>query len=222
MTKLLTNVFFAALTSALLAPATAQNLDSHVTQDPNAGLAIYDFHFNGPPRGVGYLLFSLRQSPGPLQFPGIYGGLMIDPLYVAPYGFTPLDGLGQGGLQLLARWPVANGLPLFAQGVMLDQASQLAFTNFTCSAIFDVNVPLAAGMGVAADYVRGNINVNITGGPANGNVTVWVNGGQKATGMLVLGANGSGSISVPVPGGMQRGDQVTILVNGQPVRTWRH
>lgn len=66
---------------------------------------------------------------------------------------------------------------------------------------------------------NGNVTVNFGTGPASANVTILVNGGQKAQGFLILGPNGQGSTTVPLPGGIVRGDTVTVLVNGCRSRT---
>ncbi|MCA8953026.1 MAG: hypothetical protein KDE27_26175 [Planctomycetes bacterium] len=221
MTKLPTSTLFAALTTVFAASTAAQSLDGTVVTDPQANTATYTFHVDGPPLGQSVLFTSLRQGI-PLQFPGLYGALLVDPNWVVPLTTLSLDGAGQGTWSMQAPWQFANGLPLFTQAFAIDQQQNLAFTNFVGNVAFDVNLPFVFGMGVSSDYVGGNLDVMIENGPAGGNVTVWVNGGQKATGMLVLDGNGNGTVTTPVPGGMQRGDTVTILVNGQPVRTWQH
>lgn len=211
-----------AALAALAAPATAQELTAGVVRNPNDTVT-YTIDLQGPPRGLGFTLVSLLQSPQPIQIPGIWNALLVDPTLGAPLHTVPFNALGQARDQLVAPLAVANGLPVFSQAVMLDPVGQLAFADFGLGVFFaPPPLPMVPNMGIASDYNNGNINVNITRGPGGGNVTVWVNGGQKATGMLVLQPDGSGSITVPVPGGMQRGDNVTILVNGQPVQTWNH
>ena len=53
-------------------------------------------------------------------------------------------------------------------------------------------------------------------------MTILVNGGQKAQVFLILGPNGQGTNTLPVPGGMEPGDTVTVLVNGVPVTNYVH
>lgn len=210
---------FALATLLATAAAPAQDLDGQVVRDPNAGLATYTFQFDGPPRGCAYLFVSPWLLPSPFQVGGIHNPLFINPILGLPPFGAALDAAGQGGLQFVLPMSVADGLVMQSQALMIEAtpAAQLAFTPFIANVI-----ATPPGMSLAADYVRGNINVRFAQGPAGGNVTVWVNGGQKATGRFILGANGQGGTSVPVPGGLESGDRVTILVDGQPVREWTH
>lgn len=203
----------------------AQDLDAQVVQDPNAGLAIYTATVQGPPGGLAFPFVSFLQT-NPIPFPNVFGNLLIDPGLSLNLPFLSLNNQGLGALNIQGPFAVTNGLPLFFQAVVVDpwNNNQLAFTDFGCAVprfVQPANPALPPAM-FQTKYNNGVLRVDFTLGPPNANITVWVNGGQKATGYLVLDANGQGSVQVQIPGGMQHGDDVQVLVNGTPMLNYNH
>lgn len=209
---------------ALGAAMPAQDLDAHVTMDPNAGTANYGFQIQGPQNGLALPVLSLRLGP-PLQFPGLLGTFDLDPLFLVSMPLLPLSPSGFGLGQLTLPLPLCNQLPLMMQAVVVDPQhnNQLAFCDFGVSCpVFQPANPNLPAVVAAVAFNNGQVTAQFSTGPAGANVTILVNGGQKAQGFLILGPNGQGSTSVPVPGGIQRGDIVTVLVNGVPVSNLTH
>ena len=207
-----------ALTS-LTAVVAAQDLNAGVTVNPAAGTATYNFQIQGPPNGLALPAVSLRLGP-PLQFPGLLGTLDLDPFFLIslPLLPLPLSGFGQG--QFTVPLPICNQLPLMMQAVVIDPLhnNQIAFSDAgaACPVVQPANPNMPAVVMVSG-VNNGQVTVNFAAGPGGANVMILVNGGQKAQGFLILGPGGQGSTTVPVPGGIQPGDTVTVLVNGVPV-----
>lgn len=212
---------FAAILSQGIA---AQELEAEVVQDPNAGLAIYTATVQGPPGGLCFPFVSFGQIH-PQLYPNVFGNLLIDPNLSLTLPFLPLTNQGLGTSTVQGPITLTNHLPLFFQAVVVDlmNANQLAFTDFGVAVPrfqpANPNLPAAV---FQSKYNNGVLRVDFSTAPANANITVWVNGGQKASGMVVLDGNGQGTISVPVPGGMQPNDNVQVLVNGTPMINYNH
>jgi len=230
MTKFSICKLFPAAAFLSASIAAAQTLDADVVTDPNAGTCTYTIDLWGPPSGTSLFVASLLQAP-PFQLPGIWGEFEIDDTLMVPIGLVPLNPAGQGQAQVNGPAGLANELPLFFQALVIDNQQQLAFPNFAM-AVPAAAPPPAGPVGPAAPpaFISGTkyngatriMTTTFTLGPAGGNVTVLVNGGQKAQGFMVLNGAGQGQLNLPIPGGMTPGDNVTILINGQPVTSWNH
>jgi hypothetical protein len=211
------------LAATSLSAVRAQDLTATITVDPGTNTATYGFTVQGPANGWCFPAASLRLLPD-LQFPGVLGSLQIDPLLMFALPMLPLDPFGSGGLQFQVPLPLATQLPLMLQAAVIDPANnQIAFCDvgvvMPCFQPANPNLPAVA---LSTAYNDGNLTVTFATGPANANVTILVNGGQKAQAFLILGPNGQGTNTLPVPGGMERGDTVTVLVNGVPVTNYVH
>ena len=207
--KTLNTISFALAATLSAAPAAAQTLDCTIDADPMAGTAIYDFHLSGQPSAQAYLFASLGQGD-PWSIHGISGALLIDATLLVPIDTVQLDPTGNGDLPFSAPWSAANGLPLFAQAVMLDPSQQIAFTNFNCAMAAQVQVAGGLAASIIAQYnsTTGKYRLSVHDAPANCSFKLLVNGGQKATGTGMTDNNGNGNLEVAVPGGIQRGDTV--------------
>jgi hypothetical protein len=218
-----TNLFLRRASCLLVATslslaATTQDLQGSVTIDRNAGLATYRFDITGPPNGTGFTLASLLLAPQPIQIQPALNLLFLDPFLGGPLHILPLGPLGRGLDQLPVPLPIAQGLPVMMQAVVLEPgpAGRLAFTDLA------VAVPFTSGpsSGVAGSYNDGVYSVGFTGYGPGSPIEVSVNGGAPVTG--TIDGAGNGRIDVPMPGGPQRGDAITVKVNGVTVATWRH
>ncbi|NIB40364.1 PEP-CTERM sorting domain-containing protein [Pseudomaricurvus alkylphenolicus] len=104
---------------AMSLSVNAQELDAKVTQDPAAGLAIYDFHFQGPPRNSPYF-FLPHISPPPLPGSLIpWTGIFQDPVGGNPiFSFNfQLQSTSIGEFILSDGAPPPTGQPNIAPGV---------------------------------------------------------------------------------------------------------
>ncbi len=111
----------AVLTVVMAAGAVAQDFDAQVTRDPASNLAIYDFHFNGPPRGVAWLFVSPFLMEPPFPLPNNIGPLFLDPGTFFPVSpFLPLDQRGQGDYRLILPDNITDGLAIYCQPVFID------------------------------------------------------------------------------------------------------
>lgn len=218
MKPVLNTAFTTFLLAAIAADARAQTLTGCVQRDPQADLAIYTMDLQGPPNGTAFTLVSLRLGP-PLPVPGVHNALLIDPLLGGPLHVLPLDASGWCRDQLAVPMAIANNLPVAMQAVMVSPLNQLAFTNVAGAVPVRMAPPAPAAPRVEfnGSFSGPNYVLQILSGPPGANVTVLVNGGQTATGYLITGANGQGQITVPIPGGVQPGTGVTVLVDGVPV-----
>lgn len=110
-----------ALLAVLSAHSAAQDFDSQVTRDPERDLAIYDFHFAGPPRGHAWLFVSPFLMEPPLPLPGNVGPLFLDPGTLLPVSpFVPLDSRGQGKFRLILPDQATDAVAFYFQPVIID------------------------------------------------------------------------------------------------------
>lgn len=121
--RILTTSAGAMLAALILTnePVAAQDFDVQVQRDPKANMAIYDFHFQGPPRGHGWMFVSpLIQLP-PLPLPGNIGPLFLNPGAFFPV-LPPLQLDNQGQLQVPVPIPfgVLDDVPLVFQPAFID------------------------------------------------------------------------------------------------------
>lgn len=107
---------------SLGASAVAQDFTAKVEQDPRAGTAVYDFHFDGPPRGKVWLFASPLNLQPSLPLPP-FGPLFLDPGAFFPITpQLPLDAQGEGRFVLPLPQPLTNNIPFSFQPVFIDPA----------------------------------------------------------------------------------------------------
>jgi len=211
--------------------ASAQELTADVIRDPVADLATYTVTVQAPVGSDAFLFGSFYLSASPVQFPGVFNPLMIDPFVAVTIdGFIPVlpTGMGNQGLaqsQLLLPAQDWSGIPICLQAAVIDPAGNVAFSNFATAnqgGILGAG-PFNFGLQWHGTYdpITGVYDMNFEGNPGD-NVEMKVNGGQKAGGRVVLDRNGRGRIVMPVPGGLQRGDQVEIYRNGVLEKSWTY
>lgn len=215
--RLLKTSLLATLLASSAATTCAQSFDGSITRDPNAGLAIYDFNFNGPSNGLGALYLGPTLMVPAFQLP--IGSLYLMPPLLPLSPILPMDPLGQGQFRFTVPLPVVDGLALAFQPVFIDlqrqntvRLSNRALSLGTGASPRDLPFDYAFGYGT-----EGNMRFTC-GAPAGTRVEVRLvnNGNVRAGGQTMVGANGRGSVAFNAPGGVQRGDQVEVLVDGQP------
>lgn len=204
------------LTLGVAGALPAQSLDGRVERDPNAGLAIYTFDFNGPPNGAGALFFSPNLLHIPFTLP--LGPLYLDPLALFPLGpALPLDPFGQGQLRFQVPLPVTTGLAISFQAINLDPQGVIRFSN-NALGLEQNEVPAAPkpfSYTFAYRTDQQSMRVACRGTPgAMVEVRVVGPNGTRATQTIQIGQNCTGSLVLPVPGGLTPNDDVLILVNG--------
>jgi hypothetical protein len=203
------------LTLGLAGALPAQTLDGTVARDP-IGTVTYTFDFYGPPRGAAALFFSPRQLPIPIPLP--IGPLFLDPLQLFPIGpALPLDPLGQGTLRFQVPLAVTSGLAISFQSVNLDQQGIIQFSHNALGLAHN-EVPAAPkpfSYTFAYTSNQQNVRVAFRGNPGS-TVEVRVVGpnGTRASRSAPIGQNCTGSLELPVPGGLTQDDDVLILVDG--------
>lgn len=213
----------AAASFALATASVAQDLTADVVRDPAANTATYDFHFNGPPRGVAFLYGAFDVLPFPQQIPGIFGLLEFDPAnaaFVCPVVFPPLGGPANCQIQLPMRlWEDVN---LHFQGLVIDAANNVALTPL--ASVIQGADPVGAAPGNLCLEWAGSYSKNPdtytlkVKGPAGTQVRLLINGGQTASGAVIIPAGGEATIQIPVT--LNKGDGLAIEKNGQVIRTW--
>lgn len=124
MYRIIALLIIALLTSTL----AAQNFDGQVTQDPKAGLAIYDFHFSGPPNGHAILFTSLGLGPFPIQI-GQIGPLYLDPFFFPVSPYLQLDRNGQGHYPMALPMSLTQDLTFCFQALFIDPNLMLRVPN---------------------------------------------------------------------------------------------
>lgn len=213
----LRTTLLAALLITSTAPLAAQTFDGTVARDERAGLAIYDFQFQGPPNGLSALYLGPTLLAPPFQLP--IGSLFLSPPLLSLSPILPMDPFGQGQFRFTVPLPVVDGLALAFQPVFIDirqqntvRLSNRALSLGTGASPRDLPFDYAFGYGT-----EGNLRL-ACGAPAGTRVEIRLvnNGNVRASGHTTVGNNGRGGIAVNAPGGVQRGDQVELLVDGQP------
>ena len=215
----MSNLRTTLLAAVLLAstPLAAQSFDGSVARDDSAGLAVYDFHFQGPPNGLSALYLGPTLLAPPFQLP--MGSLFLSPPLLSLSPILPMDPFGQGQFRFTVPLAAVEGLALAFQPVFIDirqqntvRLSNRALSLGTGSSPRDLPFDYAFAYGT-----EGNLRL-ACGAPAGTRVEIRLvnNGNVRASGQATVGNNGRGAIAVNAPGGVQRGDQVELLVDGVP------
>ncbi len=208
---------FVAACAALAAPAHTQDLTAGVSQDPQGNVAMYTCTVTAPPGSFAFGAGSLLLGP-PLPYPGIQNPLLIDPLLLFGLGVQPIGPSGLGHFQIPAPMPIVNNMPVMMQAAVVDPLGIIALSDVGGAVPGNfAPAPVAPRVQFNGSFNGNNYTLQMLAGPARANVRVLVNGGQRATGYLITDGNGQGQVTVPIPGGVQPGDRVTIEVNGWPV-----
>ncbi len=118
----------ATLALTLTAAASAQSLDGEVVRNPDDTVT-YTVHVDGPPGGQTALFLSPFLLPNPLQIPGFFHSLHIDPLYMTSLGGVPLNPFGQGCWTLTVPHVTALNVPIYFQTINVDTQLNLAFSQ---------------------------------------------------------------------------------------------
>ena len=189
--------------SLTLAEASAQTLEGTVQNDPNSGLATYDFHFNGPPRGQAMLWISPWILPTP--FPTPLGPLWLDPsLMFRGTGILPLDNSGQLDLSGSIPFDLSAGQPLVFQSLNIDDLGTLQFSQNAVALAQNI-VQQPCQLNYAFSYDTQGSGFSAAGsGPAGASVEVQIVGpqGVRHTQSATIGQDGKFLIQGNVPGGL--------------------
>ncbi len=151
---------------------SAQDFTANVQQDPKAGTATYDFHFQGPPNGAAGLFLGTQLIPLPLPIPG--GQLLIDPRNLIIPPPLVLDPRGQNQQQFRIPDTALLGITLESQAWFLDNQFNFVIPNKFLA--------IAGGKAIKAPTPKKPsyaMSYDSKGGDTN--IQVWGEPGAKAT-----------------------------------------